>query len=243
MRRLFPALALLIMLVGGTAPAGHPKGLSFDGPPKIIVLDPGHGGGDNGVKGRDGTLEKTITLTLARMIARELKTRHKVVLTRTDDYSIDIPSRSALANHLKADIFLSLHTGGSFLPQTGGTYLFYFKNPSEPASSLEITAPGAPEGAGHTIPWNKLQERHSESSKRLAETIKSRLIEQIASFEYKVGPAPLLVLSGVDTPAVLIELGHLTNPAEEKKLSDPAVLSDFSSTISRAIMDFFRNDQ
>jgi len=75
-------------------------------------------------------MEKSITLSLARRIAAALEDDCKVVLTRTDDYGMKIFERTAAANHLKADLFISLHTGGSFLHKTSGISIFYFDDSS-----------------------------------------------------------------------------------------------------------------
>ena len=80
----------------------------------IIVLDPGHGGNDVGAHGTQNMTEKQVALTFVGLMTQRLKKTYKVVLTRKDDYQIDAFERSAIANHLKADLFVSIHTGGSF---------------------------------------------------------------------------------------------------------------------------------
>ena len=104
----------------------------FEAFKRIIVIDPGHGGQDFGAKGSDGTLEKTVTLELARLIASQLEPEFKVVLTRTDDYQVELDDRTALANHLKAAIFISIHTGAGFVHSTTGTSIYYYQNYSKP---------------------------------------------------------------------------------------------------------------
>ncbi|MBT8358976.1 MAG: N-acetylmuramoyl-L-alanine amidase, partial [Deltaproteobacteria bacterium] len=94
---------------------------------KTVVLNPGHGGHDHGVKGPAGTLEKNVTLGLAQLIRDQLKKKYKIILTRSDDYWVDIPGRTAVANHKKADLFISIHAGGSFLHQAKGINIFYYK--------------------------------------------------------------------------------------------------------------------
>ena len=71
---------------------------------RVIVLDPGHGGNDIGVRGPDGSFEKAFTLNLARLIAKELKPAYQVILTRNGDYQVDLTKRASVANHKKADL-------------------------------------------------------------------------------------------------------------------------------------------
>ena len=92
---------------------------------KTIVLDPGHGGYDKGAQGPDGTFEKNVTMEFARVLAAKLEKTYKVVLTRTDDYLVDSLKRTAMANHLHADLFISIHTGGSFLHHARGISFYY----------------------------------------------------------------------------------------------------------------------
>ena len=105
----------------------------------IIVLDPGHGGNDMGARSSENMTEKQVTMTFAGLMTQRLKKTYKVVLTRKDDYQIDAFKRSALANHLKADLFISIHTGGSFRSYPKGISLFYYDNPSNNACCFRKT--------------------------------------------------------------------------------------------------------
>nr|MBC8360465.1 N-acetylmuramoyl-L-alanine amidase [Candidatus Desulfatibia profunda] len=218
---------------------GNAKNPIVDDYQYVIVLDPGHGGDDQGAKGPDGTLEKDVTLNLARMLAVELGNKHKVILTRTDDYRLDVPDRTAVANHEDADLFISLHAGGSFFHQASGMTLYYFKEPTGSALTLdpEYSKPLKP---STQIPWNKIQNRHKTTSSVLAELIRKRLSEQMIFIESKVQGAPLMVLEGADMPAIVIEIGYITNPAEEKALRDIETLAKIAKGIGNAIEDFFQ---
>jgi N-acetylmuramoyl-L-alanine amidase len=206
---------------------------------KVIVIDPGHGGHDKGAKGPERTLEKTVSFNLARIIAVELSNTYKVVLTRTDDYWLDLPSRTATANHEAADLFISIHTGGSFHHQARGMTLFYFKEPLGLALT-QTTELLKPPNSGTQIPWEKIQNRHKTTSIALAKLIRKRINEQVIFVGSNVQGAPLMVLAGADMPAVVIELGYITNPAEEKSLRDINVLSKIAKGIHSAIDEFFQ---
>jgi N-acetylmuramoyl-L-alanine amidase len=207
---------------------------------QTLVLDPGHGGLDSGARGDSGVLEKTVTLTLARIIADEIEPGYHVVLTRTDDYRLDLPDRAAVANHEKADLFISLHTGGSFYHQTSGMTVFYHAGPAhsqtDVAQTLEKTEPD------DFIPWDDLYVRHRAMSRRLARAIQFGLESRDEGLGVIVREAPIRVLSGVNAPAVLLEFGYLTNPGEEKRLKDSYHLRELAKGIILGIDSFFGND-
>jgi len=207
---------------------------------KIIILDPGHGGHDKGAQGMNGTHEKTVSLKLAHIIAKELEDKYRVFLTRTDDYRLDIPARIDAANHLKADLFISIHSGGSFLHKASGICIYYYNEISGPATIFESTTLRTIKNNNIQTQWHKIQNRHKTTRHVLAESVKSRINEHIEFAKCKVQSAPVRVLSGADMPAILIESGYISNPAEEKELKDAKVLSDFAKGISKGIEDFFK---
>jgi len=197
-----------------------------------LVIDPGHGGTDTGARG-SGTLEKEVTLAIAQIVAEALETEHRVLITRTGDYSLDGPSRTAVANQAKADLFISIHTGGSYVRQAGGIHLFYFKQPS---SGQE--AASEPSDSGDVQKWDTVQYRHQARSAEFAKAL-ARKLDTGEFFKVKgVEGGPLLVLRGADMPAVLIEIGYLTHPIEEKKLQDKQFLSDLAGRIKNAVSAF-----
>jgi len=210
---------------------------------KTVVLDPGHGGHDNGVQGPAGTLEKNVASGLAQLIAGRLKKNYKAILTRSDDYWIDIPDRTAVANHLKTDLFISIHTGGSYLHQAKGITIFHYKELS--GHALEIGAdsskPGDP-GNSQAL-WDNIQAKHIASSKALAQIMQNNISSQLKFSKSKIESADLMVLKGADMPAILIEVGYLTNPGDEKKLQSPEALSDFARAICNGIDDYFQNSK
>jgi len=207
---------------------------------KTVVLDPGHGGHDTGVQGPSGTLEKNVALGLAQLVAGHLKKNYKVILTRSDDYWIDIPDRTAVANHLKADLFISIHAGGSFLHQAKGITIFYYKELS--GHALETDADSSkPGNAGNPQAlWDNIQAGHIASSKALAQIMQNNINSQLKFSKSKIQNADLIVLKGADMPAILIEVGYLSNPGDEKNLQNPEVLSNFARALSNGIKKFFQ---
>ncbi len=233
-------IVLTVTLICAAAAAGISQTQESDPAKKIIVLDPGHGGHDMGAKGPEGTLEKTVTLALARTVLTELGTRYKVSLTRTDDYVLDIPSRTATANHLEADLFISIHTGGSFLHQANGISIYYFKDISVPALSFESDMAKPQKPINSQIPWDSIQIRHKTTSKALAKSIQTHINTQTMFIHSELQGAPLMVLKGADMPAILIEIGYLTNPAQEKDLLSPDVMTNIAQAVCMGIDDFFK---
>ena len=162
----------------------------------IIIIDPGHGGINQGIKiiNQD---EKTLTLKLSHILTKKFPPPYRIVITRSDDYNLSLSARAARANHAGGHVFISLHWGSAQY-----TSIFYYQNkpkaifPVNP--ELDITS----ETQG-LILWKTLQKRHLDASLQLADQIQNR-------FEHaKISGAPLVVLEGVDMPAVLIECRSL----------------------------------
>ncbi len=232
----FLSVIFVILCITADAISTNPSFQKLKG---VIVLDPGHGGNDTGAQSSDGILEKAVTLNIARLIADKLNEDYKVVLTRTDDYWLDIPKRTALANYLQADLFISLHTGGSFLHSVGGTSIFYYEK--NPESALQEQTPTLDSLTDEDVPfmsWNHIQDRYLSSSKKLAEHLQAQIIKITQDPDSNIKSAPLSVLQGADMPAILIELGYLTNPNEGKALGNPEFLSLLAEAISKGIGSF-----
>lgn len=231
---------LLVWFLGSDAIPADAKQPLFDAYRRMIVLDPGHGGREIGARGAEGTLEKVVAMELAQLIAAQLQRDYKVRLTRTDDYHVDLDNRTALANHLNADLFVSLHTGGSFVYGTAGPIVYYYQTASRFSSTRENPTLGG-DNKRMPIPWNRLQDKYREKSRILAGIIRSRLSTLNSIENPRVQGAPLAVLQGARMPAILIEVGYLTNPAEEKNLRNNRFLMNIAAEISKGIEDFLSN--
>jgi N-acetylmuramoyl-L-alanine amidase len=235
---LVSAMTVILVLFGLTADGISKKPISrkHQG---VVVIDPGHGGNDHGSRSADDVLEKVVALNLARLIADKLKEDLKVTLTRTDDYWLDIPKRTALANYRKADLFISLHTGGSFVHRAGGTVIFYYEKHPEPDLAKETpTLDSLSVDDAPLMSWNDIQDRYLTGSKKLAEIMQAQIIKITQDPDSRIKSAPLSVLQGADMPAILIELGYLTNPNEGKALGDQEFLALIAEAISKGIKRF-----
>lgn len=240
----FHAVIILLIFIFVHPPITKAKNNKHRNPvrEKTIVLDPGHGGYDEGAEGPDGTFEKSITMEFALLLAGELEKTYNVILTRTDDYWVDILTRTAMANHLNADMFISIHTGGSFLHQASGISLYYYEKISTSALMFDAESMEDPKRSDFKEQWSNIQVRHQQNSKVLAESILNSLKKKMdnkVEYNPEIQGAPLLVLEGADMPAVLIEIGYITNPAEEKSLNDIVLLSFLAQKIKKGIDGFF----
>jgi N-acetylmuramoyl-L-alanine amidase len=236
-------VVIAAFILNGHAPAAAAKKQLFEAYKTLIVLDPGHGGDEIGARGPDGTLEKAVTLHLARILASELQPNYRMVLSRTDDYQMSLDNRTAMANNLKADLFISIHTGGSLVHSTSGATIYHYQSFSEEARRQTADLSPPAENTAAPILWDQVQNRYTEKSRILANLINAHLSATGAVKESKVAGAPLAVLEGANMPAILIEIGYLTNPAEEKNLRDEQFLTDLALAIRRGIDEYFEKEQ
>jgi N-acetylmuramoyl-L-alanine amidase len=205
----------------------------FNDTDAIVALDPGHGGHDQGARGPTGLLEKRVTLELAQKLALRLESRYLVRLTRSDDYDVELHQRAATANHSKADLFISLHTGAGFVHATQGLAVYYHQT-GKPGT--ESVAKGA--AVAGPRQWKDLQQRYAAASKALATHMQHALEAMPQRPSCQALGAPLAVLQGADMPAILIEVGHITHPATETLLSQSHGLDALVNAINQGIERF-----
>ena len=138
---------------------------------------------------------------------------------------MSLDNRTATANNLKADLFISIHTGGSFVHSTSGAIIYHYQSFSEEARRPTSDFSQQAENAAAPSVWDQIQNRYTEKSRILADLINAQLSSTGVVRKSGVAGAPLAVLEGANMPAILIEIGYLTNPAEEKNLRDAAILN------------------
>jgi N-acetylmuramoyl-L-alanine amidase len=208
---------------------------------RTVVIDPGHGGDDEGVHGAQGTKEKDVTLAVARRLKTALESRLgvRVVLTRDDDRSMPLDARIAVANNGKADVFISLHANASWRPTlTGATISTASFGPHDEEaahalnSDLLPTFNGVPRGVDF-VPWDLAQIQHVARSEALAALIAEQLQGHVPLGKNPVDSAPFRVLEPANMPAVLIEMGFLTNADQEKQIGG----NEFQATLVQGIVE------
>jgi len=207
---------------------------------KVVVLDPGHGGHDSGARGPSGLTEKSVTLQLAQEIKKALSGRHAVYLTRTGDYYLDIDERTAVANHKRANLFISLHTCGCFRHKGHGTAIFYYSGSTgqnfHPLSQKDDIS----EAGEKLCYWDYSQSPHIRKSKLLATLVHQELVKNPKLVDKGILHSPCLVLRGADMPAILIEVGPFNPSAEENRFRGGAFISPVAEAIARGICEFFK---
>jgi len=193
-----------------------------------IVIDVGHGGDDPGARGAQGTLEKNVTLSVARKLKASIEARLgvRVLLTRDGDQTVGPDQRAALANNNKADLFISLHASASVRPAVAGAQVFYLSLAGY--GSEAQASRGNPEalpviGGGNRaieiIPWEMAQERYLQESAAFAGAVEGALREHVPMNPRALQQGPFRVLVGTNMPAVLVEMGFLTNAQQEQQLA------------------------
>lgn len=193
----------------------------------IIAVDAGHGGRDAGARGTSGSAEKTVCLAIARELTHLLEPAYRIVLTRSDDYDVALQERTAIANHQRADLLVSLHTGASYLHSTSGITIYYYEPAGKSMSS--------PADGGSPITWNRIQMAHLSASRELATALKTALDRLPGAPNVNVKQAPLVVLQGADMPAVAIEVGYLTHPDTENALNSKTYQTAIARTIAKGV--------
>jgi len=208
---------------------------------QTMVVDAGHGGEDNGVRGPKGTLEKQITLDAARRLKRLVESRLgvRVVMTRDDDRAVSLDERNAIANNSKADLFLSLHTNGSPLASVKGTEVYYLRldrageeaRRNVAATELILPVVGGITRPIDIIPWDLAQASHVDASSRFASMLEEELEKRAPAGPRPLQQAPMRVLSGANMPAALVEMVYLTNGEQEQRVKS----DDFQGALIEAI--------
>jgi len=210
---------------------------------RTVVIDPGHGGEELGTQGAKGTLEKDITLSVARRLRTLIESRlgAKVFLTREDDRTLSLDDRSAFANNHQADVFLSIHANSAVRPSLKGAEVYFLtveradaearKRSGENATALPALGGGSREI--DLILWETAQARYLEQSAALAGYVEQALAGRIAMSPRPVQQAPFRVLVGANMPAALVEIGYLSNAEQEAQLATGA----FQDQVAQALLD------
>jgi len=239
LRPLWPILLVLALVVNDAPPAqaiSLPQELPHR---KVVVVDAGHGGHDIGAVGPSGLSEKVVTLSVAHKIKEILLGTYEVHLTRNDDYGIDIEHRTAVANHHRADIFVSIHVGGGFRHQARGVVIFYHSSRSGQWSNPPRQQRDSWEMGEKLLPWDYIQGVHKSKNQVLAKLVHRHLMPKLNTVDKGVREAPCLVLRGADMPAILVEIGNLSHPADEKELRKLNVISAAAEAICEGIKEYF----
>ena len=242
-----PVAALGLLLCAPAWAAGLPR----------VVLDPGHGGAKGGARAPDGFEEKDLSLQLARRVKAVLEARGsaEVSLTREGDEDVPLPERVARANARRPDAFVSLHANS--MPtrkqraSISGIETFFLsafatsesaraaaarENAESGGGAGGAQAAARPDTADATLAFILSDLRRTEAhhdAGRLAYALHGRVIQGTRASDRGVQQAPFFVLTGVEAPAVLVEVGFISHPDEGAKLRSAA----YQERLARAIAE------
>ncbi len=212
---------------------------------KTIVIDPGHGGKDPGAVSQ-ARQEKQIVLSLSKTLRDILvKKGYNVRLTRETDVHVPIRKRTQFAIDQKADLFISIHANGSIYRKAAGIETYYLALASD--ESARITAMRENAGAEYNMKELEalvgriLKESKSTESRRLAELIQAQLTSGKQVKNRGVKRAPMVILIGTKVPAVLVEVGFISNPQEGKKLTTKAYQRQLATAIAKGIEQYIKS--
>jgi N-acetylmuramoyl-L-alanine amidase len=221
---------------------------------KVIVIDPGHGGVDPGALAPSGAYEKDITLAAAKVFKRRLDAtkRYEVHLTRDNDTFIRLRDRIAIARAKGADLFISLHADTIASKGVRGMSVYTL---SEKASDKEAADLADKENKADLIAGIDLTSETANVTNILIDLAQRETMNESARFAAnlvselrsvsKILPrahrfAGFAVLKAPDVPSVLMEMGFLSNPQDEKALTDPAYRARMADSLVQAVNRFFR---
>ncbi|HTN51644.1 MAG TPA: N-acetylmuramoyl-L-alanine amidase [Anaeromyxobacter sp.] len=218
-------------------------------PAFVAVVDPGHGGEQEGAIGPGGAKEKDLALEIARRVAGRLKKLGaKVVLTRTGDIAVPLANRAAIANAMRADLFVSIHLNSMPTAEqrrvTHGVETYFLSADATDTHASAVAArenadrlagePGADPDDPVASILSDLEDAASlQNSSRLAYAVHERLVEALGAEDRGVKQAPFYVLAGARMPAVLLEVGFISNTREAEQLRS----REYQERIAGAVAD------
>lgn len=214
---------------------------------KTIMIDPGHGGRDPGAVAF-GIKEKDINLRMSRILGKMLEEKgFRVLYTRTTDVFVPLEERTAMANAQKADLFISIHANAHPNPSTKG-FEIYSLNLARTKDAVRVAAR---ENAVSSKQISDLQliltdlmlNSKITESRELATKIHARTIQGVRRTHPNLGDngvreAPFYVLMGAKMPAVLVELGYLTNREESRLLNTDAYLRTLAQHLAQGVLAY-----
>ncbi len=199
-------------------------------PRYAVTIDPGHGGPNSGVTPAEGVTERDIVLSIAQNLDREFSSSGLTATqTRRRDSDLPLERRSALVNYYQSRAFISLHAGGSPSPEAAGPIVYVHQDLGGQGEEDSQVFPSGLKG----------QARFRARSRELAELVQAEL-NAVYGSKNQVVEAPLTVLAPVTAPAVLVEVGFLTNEDNRPRLISADFQRRLAEALARAVSKFLR---
>ncbi len=211
---------------------------------RTVMVDAGHGGRDSGARGVGGLWEKNVNLQVAKLLGKQLEQMgFEVLYTRTTDKYVPLEVRTAMANAQKADLFVSVHCNAHGDPKSSGVETYSLNLASTP-DEVRVAARENSVDPRRISDMQKILDELMHASKlsesrEFAKSAHSATLSQARrSLDLRdrgVHEAPFYVLLGAKMPAILVEIGYITNPAEGAKLKDPKYLEGLARGIAEGV--------
>jgi len=217
---------------------------------KTIVIDAGHGGKDPGAVGYRGTKEKDIALDVAKRLEKKLSKNMnvKIIMTRDEDVFLGLSERTKIANESNGNLFISIHTNAAEDRRASGFETFLIgPNKNEAAVRVAARENAVLELEGTTgkkltnedlIQATIAQSAFASKSEQFASMVQKEIKKRVQSRDRGVKQAGFYVLMGASMPNVLVELGFISNPSEEKKLRSPQYRDQLATALYRAVEQY-----
>ena len=214
-------------------------GATLPAAPKIIAIDPGHGGKDDGTESKAlGLKEKTLTLDVAQRLKKLLEAAgYKVVLTRTDDHElaerkdVDLPLRADVANRAHADLFISIHFNAA-AKDTQGTEVFWLSPRTQ--RSTDSWGTGEDDSVAEELPGNRFD--HWNLSFTAA--LHRELLQTLKTEDRGLKMAHWAVLRTLKCPGVLVEPVILSNDAEARRAAKPEFRQQVAEALAAGVKNY-----
>lgn len=242
----------------GGAPASAERKAPTDAPDiarlVTVVIDPGHGGEDPGAIGANGSLEKDVTLAIARRLKAKIDAQPnmRALLTRDGDYYLPLYQRVAKARRVKADLFVSVHADAFMKPSARGSSVFVLSENGASSSAARWLADR--ENAADLIGGVNLGSKDPHLARTLLDLSQTATIND----SLKLGRAVLTAIGGIndlhkghveqagfavlkapDIPSILVETAFISNPDEEKRLTDEAYQEQMADALLTGMKRYF----
>lgn len=225
----------------------------------VVAIDPGHGGEDPGSIGPSKKYEKHVTLAVSKKLAAQINAipGMKAVLTRSGDYFVNLNKRSEIARRNKAHLLISVHADGFHTPQPRGGSVFvlntrranseiarWVENHEEQSELLggagEVLSKNANDrNVSQTILDLKFSHSQKEGYKLATKILSEMSRAGIRLHQKKPVNASLAVLKSPDIPSVLVEVGFITNPTEERLLFQRSHQDKLARSLTKAVVQYF----
>ena len=241
-----PSAGLAERLTSIAAPPAHLR--------KVIVIDAGHGGKDPGALGDHDAHEKDVTLAAAKALKRRLERdgHYVVVLTRSRDVFVPLEDRVQIARRADADLFISLHADAGADPSVRGATVYTLSDKGSDRVARKVISRNdwfinvdlpSHDKAVNQILLDLTQRATKNQSTAFADVLVNRVSGQTTMLQHSHRDAGYVVLLAPDVPAVLLEMGFITNPDDAETLRDPLQRDRLMSSVGDAIDDYFDQER